>query len=147
MDTVRASFQYVHRTEVLIIWIKIIELLTAIWTFNFYTMALTNIAPDLKSLYFLWWNVRPEMNGNHVHNKAFFRNSEHKTRMNEVRFLIGTQNFFFVPRQWQDEKQLFIGHLLLMSTSNPCYHSGTRLTCVFPLTIWWLIKLPLQCSH
>ena len=27
--------------------------------------------------------------------------------MSEVRFLMGTQNFFFVPRSWQDEKTSF----------------------------------------
>ena len=28
-------------------------------------------------------------------------------RMSEVRFLMGTRNFFFVPRSWQDEKPSF----------------------------------------
>ena len=34
------------------------------------------------------------------------RASEHGIRGTEVRFLIGTQNFFFVSRLWQDEKHL-----------------------------------------
>ena len=34
------------------------------------------------------------------------RASEHGIRGTEVRFLMGTQNFFFVSRLWQDEKHL-----------------------------------------
>ena len=34
------------------------------------------------------------------------RASERGIRRSEVRFLVGTQNFFFVLRSWQDEKHL-----------------------------------------
>ena len=34
------------------------------------------------------------------------RASECGNRRSDVRFLIGTQNFIFVPRSWQDEKHL-----------------------------------------
>ena len=34
------------------------------------------------------------------------RASQHGIRRSEFRFLMGTQNFFFVPRLWQDEKHL-----------------------------------------
>ena len=75
------------------------------------------------------------MIGNHVHNKAFFRNSEHKT--NESGSISHRDSeFFLCPTPVTRRKTFFMGHLLLMSTSNPCYHSGTLLTCVFPLTIW-----------
>ena len=36
------------------------------------------------------------------------RASERGIRRSEVRFLMGTQNFFFVPRSWQDEKTSFL---------------------------------------
>ena len=46
-------------------------------------------------------------------------------RGSEVRFLMGTQNFFFVPRSWQDEKKNIFLYLspnqlddLLMLTDN-----------------------------
>ena len=32
-----------------------------------------------------------------------YRSAECGMRRSEVRFLMGTQNFFFVPRSWQDE--------------------------------------------
>ena len=38
---------------------------------------------------------------------------ERRTRRSEVRFLMRTQNFFFVPRLWQEEKHISLYYLLL----------------------------------
>ena len=43
--------------------------------------------------------------------------SERGIRCSEVRFLMGTQNIFFVPRSWQDEK-----HLSWFFTELKTYH-------------------------
>ena len=43
---------------------------------------------------------------------------EHRStefRRSEVRFLLGTQNFFCVPRSWQDEKHLSLAVMYVMS--------------------------------
>lgn len=96
-------------------------------------MALTNIAPDLKSLYFLWWNVRPEMIGNHVHNKAFFRNPEHKTNEwgsishRDSEFFLCPMlvtrrktSFLFIYRAQNFTSLLFyLGHYMYIETSSP----------------------------
>ena len=52
------------------------------------------------------------------------RASEREIRRSEVRIFIGTQNYFFVPRSWQDEEHLSVflyqvqnlPSLLLLST-------------------------------
>ena len=41
------------------------------------------------------------------------RASERGIQRSEVRFLMGTQNFFFVPRSWQDEKTSFSNLILV----------------------------------
>ena len=52
------------------------------------------------------------------------KNKKRKTkgfdiRWSEVRFLMGTQNFFFVPRSWQNEKHLSLKTSLLFHNISP----------------------------
>ena len=44
-------------------------------------------------------------------------------RRSEVRFFMGTQKFFFVPRWWQDEKNIFFYFFTELKTDHLSYPS------------------------
>ena len=59
---------------------------------------------------------------------SLVRASKHRIRRSEVRFLMGALNFFFVPRSWQDKKNI--------SFSKPtgCWSSHTDLIFLVKIT-------------
>ena len=81
------------------------------------------------------------------------RASECGNRRSDVRFLIGTQNFFFVPRSWQDEKHLSLFlyraqnlpsllfyYVLLLVNVTDQLKSGTYQENLAITTSWKLLK-------
>ena len=87
------------------------------------------------------------------------KNKKQKTkgfdiRWSEVRFLMGTQNFFFVPRSWQNEKHLSLKTSLLFHNISPSrLTSKPRLRALDPAfqgriqtTLRWLTQLGKKIS-
>ena len=63
-----------------------------------------------------------------------------KHRWSEVRFFVRTQNFFFVPRSWLDEK-----HLSPLSTCYTCFGFAENVVINFWYDLW--LSLPLSFGH
>ena len=81
------------------------------------------------------------------------RASECRIRRSQVRFLMGTQNFFFVPRSWQDNKHLSLFlyraqnlpsllfcYVLLLVNVTDQLKSGTYQENLAITTSWKLLK-------
>ena len=67
------------------------------------------------------------------------RASERENRRSEVSFLMGTQNFFFVPRSWQDEK-----------TPSSIFLPCSKLTIFLILSrsyLWWKVRTSVVLQH
>ena len=76
------------------------------------------------------------------------RASERGIRRSEVRFLTGTQNSFFVPRLWQDEKNIFVYFFTELKTYHLPNFFSTNITpstllilAVFRTRVRWTSQL------
>ena len=66
------------------------------------------------------------------------RASECEIRGSEVRFLMGTQNFFFVPRSWQDRKHLSLEKKKRFCFRNPGNSKSVKTNSNILTSIWIL---------
>ena len=79
----------------------------------------------------MWYELRNRPRSTWSLYGSVVRASERGIRRSEARFLMGTDNFFFVPRSWQDEKNIFLYFFRL---------SSSKLT-ISLISIYWPISL------
>ena len=61
------------------------------------------------------------------------RASECRILRSEVRFLMGTQNFFFVPRSWRDEKTFFFNDVEIAGKRSKAF----KTTQIYTKILWF----------